>query len=97
MTNKTKKEMIRELSEETGMHPEDVRTIVQGFMDKIVSSLAEGYRLELRELGTFEAVDRMAKVGRNPLDPTVNIPIPAKKGVRFSPHKRLRDAVKGLK
>ncbi len=47
--------------EDKGIHPNDVRHVIQAFLDKITASLAEGDRLEFREFGVFEVVRREKK------------------------------------
>ncbi len=51
--------------------------------------LAAGDSLEFRTFGMFDVVVRKPRPGRNPLDPTRTIPIPAHSDVRFRPSKDL--------
>lgn len=62
----TKKKLIHSISQEKGIHPNDVRHVIQSFLDKMTESLSDGNRLEFRDFGVFEVVKRKQKIGRNP-------------------------------
>jgi len=66
MATVTKKRLIQKISLKTGMHPNEVRGVVQQFLDEITDALASGDRLEFRDFGVFEIVTRKQKIGRNP-------------------------------
>jgi nucleoid DNA-binding protein len=89
----TKKRLIQSISQERGMHPNDVRQVIQSFLDKITSSLSTGERLEFRDFGVFEVVERQQKIGRNPKNPDVPIVIPARMAVKFTPGKNMRKKI----
>lgn len=89
----TKKKLINAISQDKGIHPNDVRHVIQAFLDKITASLADGDRLEFREFGVFEVVRREKKVGRNPKNPTIPIVIPARCAVKFTAGKKMRKLV----
>lgn len=89
----TKKKLINAISQDKGIHPNDVRHVIQAFLDKITTSLADGDRLEFREFGVFEVVRREKKVGRNPKNPAVPIVIPARSAVKFTAGKKMRQLV----
>ena len=89
----TKKRLITEISKEQKMHPKDVKLVLQAALDKVVESLANGDRLEIRNFGVFETVDRKGKIGRNPKEPEKEIPIPPRKAVKFSPGKEMKEKI----
>ena len=89
----TKKKLINAISQEKGMHPNDVRNVVQAFLEKLSEYLVEGYRLEFRDFGVFEVVTRKQKVGRNPKNADVPIIIPERKAVKFTPGKNMRKRI----
>ncbi len=89
----TKKKLINSISHDKGIHPNDVRHVVQAFLDKITECLSEGERLEFREFGVFEVVERKQKIGRNPKNAAVPIVIPARLAVKFTPGKKMRQVV----
>ena len=86
----TKKKLINSISQDKGIHPNDVRHVIQAFLDKIIKCLSNGERLEFREFGVFEVVERKQKIGRNPKNAAVPIVIPARQAVKFTPGKRMR-------
>ncbi len=89
----TKKKLINSISKDKGIHPNDVRHVVQAFLDKITDCLSQGERLEFREFGVFEVVERQQKIGRNPKNAAVPIVIPARMAVKFTPGKKMRQVV----
>ena len=89
----TKKKLIHSISQTKNMHPNDVRSIIQAFLDTMTDSLSHGDRLEFRDFGVFEVVERKQKIGRNPKNAAVPIVIPAKKAVKFTPGKKMRKEV----
>ncbi|PCI92605.1 hypothetical protein COB11_07020, partial [Candidatus Aerophobetes bacterium] len=68
MATMTKKKLIQIISQKKGMHPNDVRGIIQAFLDTMTDCLSQGDRLEFRDFGVFEVVQRKQKIGRNPND-----------------------------
>lgn len=86
----TKKKLIHSISQERGIHPNDVRHVIQAFLDKMTSCLSQGERLEFRDFGVFEVVERKQKIGRNPKNAAVPIIIPARLAVKFTPGKKMR-------
>ena len=93
MATMTKKKLIQRISQEQGVHPNDVRNIIQSFLDLMTQSLSEDFRLEFRDFGVFEVVERKQKIGRNPKNASVPIVIPARKAVKFTPGKKMRRLV----
>jgi integration host factor subunit beta len=86
----TKKQLIHTISQDKGIHPNDVRHVIQAFLDKMTECLAQGDRLEFRDFGVFEIVKRKQKIGRNPKNAAVPIVIPARSAVKFTPGKKMR-------
>lgn len=89
----TKKKLILAISQEKGIHPSDVRHVIQAFLDKMTDCLREGSRLEFRDFGVFEVVERKRKIGRNPKKADQPIVIPARNAVKFTPGKRMRELI----
>lgn len=89
----TKKKLINSISHEKGIHPNDVRHVIQAFLDKMTDSLSEGDRLEFRDFGVFEVVERKQKIGRNPKKAAEPIVIPARNAVKFTPGKKMRKRI----
>ena len=93
MTTITKKKFIQLISQNRGVHPNDVRNIIQSFLDAMTESLSKGDRLEFRDFGVFEIVERQQKIGRNPKNAGVPIIIPARRAVKFTPGKKMRKLI----
>lgn len=96
LTNKrtmTKKKLINLISQEKEIHPNDVRHVIQAFLDKMTECLSEGERLEFRDFGVFEVVMRKQKIGRNPKKASEPIIIPARCAVKFTPGKKMRKLI----
>ena len=93
MATITKKKLIQVISQNRGLHPNDVRNIVQSFLDQMTDYLSRGDRLEFRDFGVFEIVERKQKIGRNPKNAAVPIVIPAHAAVKFTPGKKMRKLI----
>lgn len=91
----TKKKLISSISQDKQIHPNDVRQVIQAFLDRMTQCLAEGDRLEFRDFGVFEVVVRKRKIGRNPKNAAVPIVIPERRAVKFTPGKRMRKLIEG--
>jgi len=89
----TKRQLINTISQEKGIHPNDVRHVIQAFLDKMTDSLSQGDRLEFRDFGVFEVVHRKKKIGRNPKNAAIPIEIPARSVVKFTPGKKMRFSI----
>ena len=88
----TKKEIVRSISEETGLTQAAVREIVQRTFDTVMNSLAKGERVELRNFGVFDLKVRAARLGRN-LSTGDSVPVPEKIVVAFKPSKEMERRV----
>lgn len=93
MATITKKKLISVISRDRGLHPNDVRNVIQSFLDRMTDYLSNGDRLEFRDFGVFEIVQRKQKIGRNPKNPSVPVVIPARPAVKFTPGKKMRKMI----
>jgi nucleoid DNA-binding protein len=93
MATITKKKLIQVISQQRGVHPNDVRNVIQSFLDAMTEYLAKGDRLEFRDFGVFEIVERKQKIGRNPKNAAVPIVIPARQAVKFTPGKKMKKLI----
>jgi DNA-binding protein HU-beta/integration host factor subunit alpha len=89
----TKRDLIIQISEETGQVQQKVLQIVQRTLDLITESLAAGKTVELRNFGVFEVKVRKARIGRNPNHPDMDVQIPQRAIVKFKPGKEMREGV----
>ena len=93
MTTITKKNLIQLISQKLGVHPNEVRNVVQAFLDSMTDTLSQGNRLEFRDFGVFEIVERKQKIGRNPKNAAIPIVIPARKAVKFTAGKKMKKLI----
>jgi len=89
----TKRDLIERISEETGLTQALVFDVVQKTLDYITETLAKGDKVEFREFGVFEVKVRKARMGRNPKQPEIEVPIPARSMVKFKMGKVMRAEV----
>ena len=68
MNTVTKKELVERIAQRTGLQRNDVKTVVQHFLDSVVEELGQGNRLEFRDFGVFEVKARAARMAQNPQD-----------------------------
>lgn len=93
MQTVTKKKLINEIAHKLGVHPNEVRLVMQSFLDSMTQYLSDGDRLEFRDFGVFEVVERKQKIGRNPKNAAIPIIIPKRKAVKFTPGKKMKSQV----
>ncbi len=90
----TKRELVNKICVEldSGLTQSDVLEVIQKAVDIVTASLGAGDRVVLRNFGTFAVKEVKAKVGRNPKDPAKDVPIPARRVVKFKVGKTLKEA-----
>ncbi len=93
MSTVTKKKLVQVIAQMKGLHPNDVRDVIQAFLDVMTEHLSKGDRVEFRDFGVFEIVERKQKIGRNPKNASVPIVIPARAVVKFTPGKKMREDI----
>ena len=62
----TKLDLVKMVSQETGILRKDTKIVIDAFLDAIRTSLIQNKHIELREFGTFKNKKRREKLGRNP-------------------------------
>jgi nucleoid DNA-binding protein len=80
----------RKKQERSALEQRQVFEVVQKTLDGITHALASGQKVELRKFGVFEVKVRKARVGRNPNEPSTDVPIPARSVVKFKAGKEMR-------
>ena len=71
----TKADLVKIISENTGIIRKDVAVVVDSLFQGVKDILAEGHHLEIRGFGTFRLKVRKARMGRNPkTDEQVPVP-----------------------
>ena len=89
--NKT--ELINQIAESADITKAAAGKVLNGITGAISGSLQKGENVTLIGFGTFSAVKRNARTGRNPQTGKA-IKIPAKTVVKFKAGKKLSDTVK---
>ena len=93
MDNVTKRNLVVQISDQTGLTQNQIFDVLQLFIDNVTSHLAQNSDVVLRNFGTFEIRVTKPKVGRNPNNPEKSVPIPARAIVKFKPGKELKEKV----
>ena len=90
--NKT--ELIAKVQENIDIEvsKKDLTTILDGIIETIKVNVASGEKIAIAGFGTFEAVERAAREGKNPRTQEKLI-IPASKAPKFKAGKAFKDAV----
>jgi len=91
-TTLTKNDIVRTLAEKNEEEIAQTRRIVQGTLDMIIEALLKGDKVELRNFGVFEVIDRKGRVARNPRS-RQEVFIPERKVVKFKPGKVMEEQI----
>lgn len=85
----TKKNLIDRIAESTGTPQTLVKTVVQQLFDEVITQLARGNRLELRDFGTLDTKISPPRTAQNPRT-LAKVSVPAKCRVVFKPGRLLK-------
>jgi nucleoid DNA-binding protein len=66
MKNITKKELVEQIAEKTGLTRVDTKIIVESFLDSVSQALQAGTNIEIRKFGRFKIKKKRARRARNP-------------------------------
>lgn len=91
----TKKEIVKTISDETGLNQQQIKQVVQKTFDSIVQTLVEEGRIELRNFGVFQVRPRAARKARNPRTGR-QVEVPEKFVVSFKPGKVMEERVNAI-
>lgn len=91
----TKKEIVKSISDKTGLTQLQIKQIVQLTFDGIIETLLEEKRVELRNFGVFQVKSRKARKARNPRTGR-QVDVPEKFVVTFKPGKEMEARVQEL-
>lgn len=95
MATITKRDIAERVARKTGQPHSHVKQALQVLFEEVIDELVMGHRLEFRNFGVFEVVERKARTGRNPRTGE-RVPVPAKKVINFRMGKHMRDRVAAL-
>ena len=88
----TKKDIVKKISERTGIQQTVVAKVVQMTLDSIIDVVAAEGNIELRNFGVFSVVQRAPRTARNPRTGE-KVHVPPKRAVKFYPGKELENRV----
>ena len=90
----TKKEIVKDISEECGLTQLKTKEVVQKTFEAIIETLVSDpkHRIELRNFGVFEVKKRAARKARNPRTGD-RVEVPEKYVVTFKPGKEMEEEV----
>jgi len=88
----TKADIVRQIAQVTGLTKTDAAAVVDGFIESVVDALEKGEHIEIRGFGTFKAVSRAPRTGRNPRTGS-EVKISRRRAPVFKPSKELRARV----
>jgi nucleoid DNA-binding protein len=91
----TKKEIVKTISDKTGLTQLQIKEIVQLTFDGIIETLLDDGRVELRNFGVFQVKSRKARKARNPRTGR-QVQVPEKYVVTFKPGKEMEARVQEL-
>src|SRR3954453_68780 len=96
MATLTKRELVIQISNETGLVQHQVFDVIQRTLDHITDALARNDNVELRNFGVLEVRLTRPRAGRNPNQPGSSFVIPSRATVKFKPGKIMRQRVENL-
>ena len=88
----TKKDLVNQISDQTGVNRTVVGTVVQAFLDDVIDELGRGNRLEFREFGVFEVRERKARKALNPKTLEL-VNVPPKRVVKFKIGRLMKEII----
>jgi nucleoid DNA-binding protein len=88
----TKNDIVRTLAEKYELEIASTRRVVQGTLDMVLEALLKGDKVELRNFGVFEVIERKGRIARNPKSKQ-EVYIPERKVVKFKPGKVMEDKI----
>ncbi len=88
-----KADLVKRMAEIAGTTKANAEKLLDAFMQAVQEAISKGDKVVLVGFGTFQVVKRAERTGRNPRTGEP-LKIPAKKVVKFTPGKKLEDAVK---
>ncbi len=90
----TKADLVSAIANQAGLKRTDAEAALVATIQAVQGALAGGNKVTLVGFGTFSVAERKAKTGRNP-QTKKPIQIAARKVVKFTAGKALKDSVKG--
>lgn len=87
-----KPQLIEQIAKQGGMSKAEAERALEAVTLAVGIALMDGEKVSIHDFGTFEAVERQQRQGRNPQTGEA-VTIAAHKAVKFKAAKALKDAV----
>lgn len=84
--------VIDQVATEFNLTKKLAKEVVEVVFESVSKAIRNGERMRLGDLGTFNIIDKQARIARNPKTGEQVI-VPAKKIVKFSPSKNLKESM----
>ncbi len=88
----TKNEIVERIADKTKSRKRLVSTVVQSFLNEVITELGNGNRMEFRDFGIFDVHQRRPRIGQNPKT-LEKVQVPAKRSAKFKAGKLMREAI----
>ncbi len=92
----TKADLVKIISENTGIIRKDVAVVVDAFLQAVKDSLIKGNHIEIRGFGTYKLKTRKPRVGRNPKTDQ-KVPVPERTVPTFKFSREFKNSVLDVK
>ena len=89
--NLTKIDIAKELSKKTGYSLELSKILINNLLIVLISSIKKN-KLNLKNIGTFKLINKLERIGRNPITKK-NFVITSRKSISFIASKKLLSVV----
>ena len=89
--NLTKIDIVKELSKKTGYSLELSKILINNLLIVLISSIKKN-KLNLKNIGTFRLINKLERMGRNPITKE-NFVITSRKSISFITSKKLLSVV----
>jgi len=66
MSNVTKKDLVEEIANSTGLTQVDTKIVIESFLESVSTALQKGNNIEIRGFGRFKIKEKRARTARNP-------------------------------
>jgi DNA-binding protein HU-beta len=61
----TKQDVLRQITEQTGLDPQIIRSIMEAYFEVVKTAVSQGETVYMRSFGSFGPKQRAARVARN--------------------------------
>ncbi len=89
-----KAELINVFAEKCGITRAQAESVVETFVDTVMTTLKAGGEVNIAGFGAFSAKTRKGRTGVNPQNPTEKIQIPSVTVPKFKAGKNLKEALR---